>query len=154
MPMVRPKPRHGSHAPIGLLNENVPGVASLYETSQCGQCSAREKRNVRPSSAMTSARPLPRDIALSSASTRRARLLSRATERSATTSSGTVSGSAVTFAFPDFFAVFGLASFAALVRFASFFAASPSAASSSAPSTSLGRTSSRSRTTPPMRTRR
>jgi hypothetical protein len=29
IPMVRPKPRHDSHAPIGLLKEKVPGVDGL-----------------------------------------------------------------------------------------------------------------------------
>src|SRR3954467_1814168 len=43
-PIMRPKPRQLSHAPIGELKEKAAGVGSEYWMSQSAQCRLDEKR--------------------------------------------------------------------------------------------------------------
>src|SRR5258706_5736768 len=44
--MMRPKPRHVSHAPIGELKEKKFGIGSRYAMSHSAQCSSEEKRQI------------------------------------------------------------------------------------------------------------
>ncbi len=97
MPIVRPKPRHASHAPTGELNEKLFGTQSPYAMSHCAQCRCAENLNARPleapggvragsSASRTVTWPPPTFSAVSSASISRARLSSVNASRSWMTS--------------------------------------------------------------------
>ena len=78
--MMRPKPRHVSHAPSGLLNENRFGVGVAHREAAARRTRARSRSAAAapPSSGRTTAaRPRPWRNACSSDSTRRPRSAAR-----------------------------------------------------------------------------
>src|SRR5207244_8318677 len=62
--ITRPKPRHASHAPSGLLKENRLGTGSRTAKPHAAHSRAVEKRTAcPPSTSTTGARPRPRSHA-------------------------------------------------------------------------------------------
>src|SRR5882672_11120077 len=111
MPMVRPKPRQLSHAPMGELNENRLGLGSRCDRSHSAQCSWLEKRQVcravggsESSTTCTLTRPCPTRSAASSDSRTRPRSAPRARKRSCTTDSVTSGAEGTPLPLPRFLA--------------------------------------------------